>query len=491
MDDIYHGEKIAALNDRIEFENYIASEGKSLQTESFRVRDPASGERITELRIADDSVVTTAVESSKSAFESTWGALSRSERSNRLLEWVEVLEEHEDELATIESLDTGKPISQAREEVREAIECLEYYAKVCVTVSGETVDDQSAHIYTRYEPFGLVGAIVPWNFPLVIASWKLGPALAAGNAVVIKPSEKAPLSITRAAQLSADVLPPGTINVVHGPGTPTGETLVSRPDVRKVSFTGSLETGKNVMRTAANTVSPVTLELGGKSPMVVFSDADMEKVVGAVAGSVFHNAGQTCDAYSRVLVHEDRHDEFVERLVARAEDLQVGDPLDPDTEIGPLIDGERHEAVQSHVDRAIESGATPARYPDETSLPSNYFPPTVLDEVATESRISQEEVFGPVEVITSFESYDQAIELANRTKYGLAAAVGTEDMELAHRAARDIDAGSVYINYSGPNPLGAPFGGYEQSGVGRELSRDAILDYMNEKSIYQPIRENY
>ncbi|WP_408960708.1 aldehyde dehydrogenase family protein [Natrinema sp. 74] len=480
-------EDVAALG---EFDAWVDGEWAAVADgDTFETRDPVVDEPILSVpRCRADSVDTT-VEHAEAAFESEWKSTDATERSNRLLEWATALKENADDLALIESVDGGKPITHAKAEVQYAIEFLEYYAKVAQADEGSTLPTgPDTHVYTRYEPYGVVGLIVPWNFPLIIAMWKVAPALAAGNTVVLKPAEQTPLSALYAASLSKDVLPDGVFNVVTGFGTEAGAPLTEHPTVQKISFTGEDATGEQIMRTASENITPVTLELGGKSPYLVFPDADLEKAIRDISHGIFYNAGQSCDACSRVLVHDDIAEEFTERLADRAESLTPGDTLQEGTKVGPLVSKDQYEKVTEYVEVGKEEGATLVRggVSDDESLANGwYVEPTIFTDVDNDMRIAQEEIFGPVETIITFDSYEEAIELANDVEFGLAAGVATTDTSIAHRAAADIEAGSIWINggYATPIP-GAPFGGFKRSGIGRELSKDALRHYTQEKAVY-------
>ena len=399
-----------------------------------------------------------------------------------------MLSDHVDELTLLECLDCGKPITQARGEVEGAIDTLEFYAGAVRAQRGSEVPGgEDLHLYTKQEPYGVVGGIVPWNYPLWAAAWKLGPALAAGNACVLKPSSDTPLSTIRAAQLSAGVFPDGVLNVVPGSGSEVGGAVAGHDGIRKVSFTGSTGVGSGVMRAAADRVAPVTLELGGKSPFVVFPDADLDKVVQAVADGIFYSSGEICDAFSRAIVHESVAEEFTHRFVEAAESYVLGDPLDEATTMGPLTSGDQFETVMDYIETGRDEaellcgGGPPA---DPALVDGWYVEPTVFRGVSNDTTIGSEEIFGPVQTIQTFADYDEAIELANDTRYGLAAGIGTERTSVAHRAADDIDAGLVYVNEYGPIMPDAPYGGFKQSGFGKDLGLEALDHYQRQKSVY-------
>ena len=452
------------------------------------IEDPATGESIVDVPECDADDVDDAVGAAWDAFEGGWDDATVRDRSARLFEWADVLSDHVDELTLLECLDCGKPITQARGEVEGAIDTLEFYAGAVRAQRGSEVPGgEDLHLYTKQEPYGVVGGIVPWNYPLWAAAWKLGPALAAGNACVLKPSSDTPLSTIRAAQLSAGVFPDGVLNVVPGSGSEVGGAVAGHDGIRKVSFTGSTGVGSGVMRAAADRVAPVTLELGGKSPFVVFPDADLDKVVQAVADGIFYSSGEICDAFSRAIVHESVAEEFTDRFVEAAESYALGDPLDEATTMGPLTSGDQFETVMDYVETGRDEaellcgGGPPA---DPALVDGWYVEPTVFRGVSNDTTIGSEEIFGPVQTIQTFADYDEAIELANDTRYGLAAGIGTERTSVAHRAADDIDAGLVYVNEYGPIMPDAPYGGFKQSGFGKDLGLEALDHYQRQKSVY-------
>jgi len=474
--------------DGLTIEAWIGGESVG-SDETMATRDPVVDEPIVEIPVCGTDEVDRAVSAAWDAFDGEWSDTTPADRSRLLFEWIDALEEHLEELTMLECLDTGKPLEHARGEVEGAISTLEYYASVVRAQTGEQIPAQTdLHMYTRTEPFGVVGQITPWNFPAWAAAWKLGPALAAGNCSVLKPSAHAPLTTVRMAQLATDVLPDGVVNVVTGDGSTTGGALVEHDDVRKVSFTGSGNVGKHIMKAAAERIAPVTLELGGKSPFIVFPDADLETAVQAAADGVYYSTGEICDAFSRVLVHEDVHDEFVDRFVEKSESYVLGDPLDDETTMGPLTNEEQFEAVSEYVEVGQTEGATLATGggpPDDSELDDgHYFEPTVFTDVDNDMRIAQEEIFGPVQTIQSFDDYDEAIELANDTEFGLAAGIGTESTDVAHNAAADLEAGIVYVNAYGPIRSEGPYGGFKKSGIGRDLGEAALEHYRQTKTVY-------
>ncbi|WP_324761000.1 aldehyde dehydrogenase family protein [Haloarcula sp. GH36] len=469
------------------FEAWINGETHTTD-DTVAVYDPVIDEQILTVPDCTATEVDAAVTAAWDAFDRTWESTVPRDRSSLLFEWADVLEDHLDELTLLECLDCGKPISQARGEIEGAIDTLEYYASVCRAQRGsEAPAATDLHLYMKHEPYGVVGQVVPWNYPLWAAAWKLGPALAAGNACVLKPSSETPLSTLRAAQLSADIFPDGVLNVITGSGSTAGKALVEHDDVRKVSFTGSTEVGSGVMQAAADRVAPVTLELGGKSPFIVFPDADLDKVVDAVADGIFYSTGEICDALSRALVHESIVDEFTERFVEKAESYVLGDPLDEATTMGPLTSEDQFQTVTDYIETGQEEATLlcGGGRPDDPALADGwYVEPTVFGDVSNDMTIAQEEIFGPVQTINTFADYDEAISLANDTKYGLAAGIGTERTSRVHQTADDLDAGLVYVNEYGPILPEAPYGGFKQSGFGKDLGLEALDHYRRTKSVY-------
>jgi aldehyde dehydrogenase (NAD+) len=483
-----HERAIADATDDRTFDAWI--DGASTAAASgdrFETRDPVVDAPITTVPRCDDPDVDAAVAAAEDALDGEWGELTAVERSDRILDWVGRLREHAEELARLESLDVGKPTDDAGYEVEKALDYVAYYAHLVRSEQGTQIPfAEDAHAYTRAEPYGVAGLIVPWNYPLILASWKLGPALAAGNAVVLKPAEGSPLSTTRIAQLSDGILPDGVLNVVHGFGGEAGAALTAHPGVDKLSFTGEDATGELVMEAAAANITPVTLELGGKSPFVVFPDADLADAAETAASGIFYNAGQSCEAFSRTLVHESIHDEFLDLFVEAADSVVVGDPLAAETTMGPLASEDQYEKVRRYVDLGRESDATLAYgggVPAEAPADGWFHEPTIFTGVDNDSRLAQEEIFGPVASVVTFADYEAAIELANGVDYGLAAGVATTDLSLAHRAAADIEAGTVWVNQYGRLVPGTPFGGVKRSGIGRECARETLNEYQQTKTV--------
>ena len=443
----------------------------------FAVINPATEETIVEVEEAGVEQADEAVARAKAAFP-TWRAVPPSHRARLLRDVARLVEEHGEELARIESENVGKPISGARAEVSMVAEVFHFYAGAVDKNYGETIPVAGGVDMTFREPLGVVGLIVPWNFPLNIASWKLGPSLACGNTVVLKPAELTPLSALRLRELMDEAgVPAGVVNVLAGKGSVVGQRLVEHPDVAKIGFTGSTEVGREVMKGAAGTIKRVTLELGGKSANVIFEDADLEKAAGSAPYAVFDNAGQDCCARSRIFVQRSVYDRFLELLVSATEGVKVGDPLDEETEMGPLISADHHERVSSYVDGTV---AFRGNVPD---APGFWFPCTLV-EASNDDRIAREEVFGPVAAVIPFEDEAEVLELANATPYGLSGSIWTRDGARAMRVARGIDSGVLSVNSNSSVRPTTPFGGFKQSGFGRELGMHALEGYSEVKNVY-------
>lgn len=485
-------ENHAQAHDRIadlEFGAFIDGETRSANDgATFSPVDPAVGEPITTVASCDGEMVDTAVSAASDAFDDGWKELTASDRAPLIRSWVDALRDELEELALLVSLEMGKPLSFAEADVENALEFIEYYANVAVAQQGSYVPtDGETHTYVRQEPYGVTGQILPWNYPILLMGWKVGAALAAGNTCVIKPSTPAPLSVIRAVQLTNEILPDGVVNVVPGSGRAVGEPLVNHSSVGKVSFTGSVPVGQEIMRTAADTVTPVTLELGGKNPFIVFPDADIEATAETVATGGMYNAGQSCDSATRILVHEDVKSEFLEAYLDSIATWEPGDPLSEGTTMGPLAYEDHRQSVNEYVELGRTEGATVVHGGDAVdSEPYGdgvFYQPTVFDDVDPEMRIAREEVFGPVQFVLTFTDYEEAIRIANDVPYGLTAGLATTDTSVAHRAAADIEAGSVWVNqYFGTVP-GTPFGGYKESGIGRECAAQAIEEHTRTKSV--------
>ncbi len=441
------------------------------------VLNPATEEPIAELEQAGVDETDAAVARAKAAFPA-WKAVVPADRARLLRRLATLVEDHGEELARIESRNVGKPISGARAEVGMAAQVFHFYAGAVDKHYGESIPVGGGVDVTFREPLGVVGLIVPWNFPLNISSWKLGPALACGNTVVLKPAELTPMSALRLAELVLEAgIPEGVVNVLVGKGSVVGSRLVEHPDVAKIGFTGSTEVGRTVMKGAAETIKRVTLELGGKSANVVFADADLERAAATAPYAVFDNAGQDCCARSRILVERSAYDRFVELLIEATRGVKVGDPDDDATEMGPLISAAHRETVASFVEgEPLFRGAAPNG--------AGFWFPCTLVEASNDDRIAREEVFGPVAAVIPFVGEDEAIRLANDTPYGLSGSVWTRDGARALRVARAVEAGVLSVNSNSSVRVSTPFGGMKQSGFGRELGMHALEGYSDVKNVF-------
>ena len=445
---------------------------------AFTVVNPATEQPIAQLDEAGVGETDAAVARAKAAFPA-WRAVAPADRGRLLRRLATLVEEHGEELARIESQNVGKPIAGARAEVGMVAQVFHFYAGAVDKHHGQTIPVAGGVDMTFREPLGVVGLIVPWNFPLNIASWKLGPALACGNTVVLKPAELTPLSALRLAELALEAeIPEGVVNVVAGPGRVVGERLVEHPDVAKVGFTGSTEVGRRVMQGAAGTIKRVTLELGGKSANVIFADADLEQAAASAPYAVFDNAGQDCCARSRILVQESVYDRFLGQLVEATRGVIVGDPQDEATEMGPLISAEHREQVASYVD------GTASAFRGEVPEGAGYWFPCTLVEASNDDRVAREEVFGPVAAVIPFADEEDAIRIANDTPYGLSGSIWTENGARALRVARALETGVLSINSNTSVRPSTPFGGFKQSGFGRELGMQALDGYSELKNVF-------
>jgi acyl-CoA reductase-like NAD-dependent aldehyde dehydrogenase len=462
-----------------------AASGKTLE-----VMNPATEEVVATVPSADRADVDAAVAAARAALNGPWGQLSARERGRLLWRLGEKLIERADEVARLETIHNGKPIFESRQiEVPASAECLQYYAGWADKIHGETIPVKGNYLtYTLREPVGVVAAIVPWNFPLLLTTWKVGPALACGNTVIIKPASQTPLTAIALAELAAEAgIPPGVINVITGPGSAVGQLLVEHPGIDKIAFTGDTSTGRQIMRGSAETLKKITLELGGKSPNIVFPDADLDAAVRGATTGIFYGKGEVCAAGSRLLVDRSIQDEFIDKVAARAKKMSPGDPMDPKTRLGAVASKRQLETDLRYIDVARKEGATLVAGGARADIGTGkgfFLQPTVFAGVTPEMTIAREEIFGPVLAAIEFADVDEAIARANDSSYGLAAAVWTKDIKKAHYVARKLQAGTVWVNTYNVYDTAAPFGGYKQSGFGREMSVHALEHYTQVKSVW-------
>ncbi len=462
-----------------------AAGGKTLD-----VINPATEEVVATIASAESSDVDAAVQAARAAFRGPWAKLSARERGRLVWKMGERLMERADEIARLETLHNGKPIFESRQiEIPAAAECFQYYAGWADKIQGETIPVKGNYLtYTLREPIGVVAAIVPWNFPLLLTAWKVAPALASGNTVIIKPASQTPLTALALAEIALEVgLPPGVLNVITGPGARVGQFLVEHPGIDKIAFTGDTSTGREIMRGAAGTIKHLTLELGGKSPNIVFPDADLDAAVRGATTGIFYGKGEVCAAGSRLLVDQSIRDEFVDKLAARTKKMVPGDPMDPKTRLGAIASKSQLERVLRYVDVAKKEGAALVAGGSRADIGTGkgyFMQPTVFAGVTPAMTIAREEIFGPVLATIDFADVDEAIERANDSNYGLAAAVWTRDIKKAHYVASRLQAGTVWINTYNIYDTAAPFGGYKQSGFGREMSQHALQHYTQVKSVW-------
>lgn len=459
--------------------------------QTYTTFNPATEAPIVEIAAGGAEDVDRAVAAARKAFESdAWRNMRARDRGRLLWKIAEKVQEHIEELSYLETIDNGKPIIESKfADMNIVVDTLQYYAGWTTKLTGDVIPVSSNSLnYTLREPLGVIGGIVAWNFPLMLAVWKIAPALATGNTVVIKPAPNTPLSILKFAELAhACGLPPGVLNVVTGPGIEIGEALVDHPGVDKIAFTGSTLTGKRIMRRAAETVKKVSLELGGKSPNIVFADADMESALRGATSGIFYGKGEVCAAGARLFVQGNIYDEFVEKLAGRAKKLVCMDPLNPKSRLGALVSQTQLEKVQSYVDIGLQEGASlvaGGKRADVGTGKGFFHEATVLANVQNSMRVAQEEIFGPVLVVIKFDDVDDAIRQANDSPYGLAAGLWTQDVKKAHRVARALKAGTVWVNAYNNYDASVPFGGYKQSGMGREMGAVALDGYTQTKAIW-------
>ncbi|MGH9310986.1 MAG: aldehyde dehydrogenase family protein [Vicinamibacterales bacterium] len=462
----------------------------SASGKTMEVINPATEEIVTEVPAAEAADVDAAVGAARAALDGPWGRMSARERGRLVRKLADGLMARLDEVARLETIHNGKPISESRQiEVPAAAECFEYYGGWSDKVMGETIPVKGNHLtYTLREPVGVVAAIVPWNFPLLLAAWKVAPALACGNTVILKPASQTPLTALALGEIAIDAgLPPGVLNIVTGSGTTVGQAIVEHPGVDKIAFTGDTGTGRSIMQAAAGTLKRITLELGGKSPNIVFADADVDAAVRGATIGIFYGKGEVCAAGSRLLVDRSIKNEFIDKLAARANKMLPGDPMDPKTRLGALSSGKQLETVMRYIDAGKREGATLVAGGERTDIGTGkgyFLRPTVFADVEAHMTIAREEIFGPVLAAIDFADVDEAIARANDSPYGLAAGVWTRDIKKAHYVARRLQAGTVWINTYNVYDTAAPFGGYKQSGFGREMSAHALEHYTQIKSVW-------
>jgi acyl-CoA reductase-like NAD-dependent aldehyde dehydrogenase len=462
--------------------------GELVEAQSGELRDlsePATGEPLARVAMAGEADIDRAVEAARAALEGAWRKTPPTERSRLLHALADAMVAHRKELVELEVRNVGKAISSVKAELNQAIENFRFYASAIASIAGRSNPlGGSLLFYSLKEPVGVAGQIVPWNYPLMMTTWKLAPALAAGCTVVLKPDSVTPLTALRLGELAAEVgFPPGVVNIVPGPGKTTGAYLVRHPGVDKIAFTGSTETGGEIMRLASSPIKRITLELGGKSPNLVFADANLDDAIPSSVWSIYYSAGQSCEARSRVLVEQSIYDDFVSKFAARTEQLRLGDPLDAETQVGSLISTEHRDKVHGYVERGRDEGAEVVTGGELDNGKGAFYKPTVLAKVESAMTVAQEEIFGPVVTVIPFEDEKDAIRIANDVRYGLMATVWTGDPARGHRLASRIKAGTVGINMPYTAFPGIPFGGYKQSGFGRELGLETLDLYLETKSV--------
>lgn len=481
----------AKVKDFLERPVHLFIDGKYVPAaggQTFETINPATEDVLAVVSEAREEDVDAAVQAARRAFESgAWPALSTAERAHLIYKLADLIDENKEELAQLEALDNGKPYKVALEDdIPATVEHFRYYAGWATKVLGQTIPISSDYLnYTRHEPIGVVGQVIPWNYPLVMAAWKMGAALATGCTIVLKPAEQTPLSLLYTVQLFHEAgFPPGVVNFVPGFGPTAGAAVIRHPDIEKVAFTGSTATGKSIMRQAADTIKHVTLELGGKSPNIILEDADLSEAIPGAFNGIMYNHGQNCSAGSRVFVHRKHYDKVVDELAKMADNVKLGSGMDPETDMGPLVTKKQQERVLGYIQKGKDEGARIVAGGDKALEKGYFVRPTVFADVTDEMTIAKEEIFGPVVVVLPFDSTEEVIERANHTPFGLAAGVWTENVKTAHQVANQLKAGTVWINDYNLENAASPFGGYKQSGIGREMGSYALDNYTEVKSIW-------
>ena len=464
----------------------------ALDGQTFDVVEPATGATIATAPLGGRADVDRAVEAARTAFDERkgWATWAAGKRGRTLSKFADLIKKHSEELAQLERRNVGKPITSARGEVIGASLVFDYYGGAANKLTGQTIPVSKPGLdFTLREPIGVVGLIVPWNFPILMASWKVAPALAAGNTAILKPASYSPMTAIRLGELALEAgIPPGVLNVVTGPGGTAGASIAAHEGIGKIAFTGETTTGQEIMRLAANNVKKISLELGGKSPNIVFADADLEKFASESPYSVFDNTGQDCCARSRILVERGAHERVVELFAEATRKVVVGDPADDATEVGPLVSFKQRDRVRDYIEIGLSEGATlvvGGTAPEDPALADGaYLLPTVFDGVDNDMRIAREEIFGPVVSVIPFDTEEEALRLANATPYGLSGSVWSRDIGKALRTAKGLQAGVISVNSNSSVHTEAPFGGYKMSGIGRELGMGALELYTETKNVY-------
>jgi 5-carboxymethyl-2-hydroxymuconic-semialdehyde dehydrogenase len=462
---------------------FVDSESKS----TFENKSPFTNKSVNNIAEGRQEDIKHAVEAAKNAFEQSWSTLKIADRMEYINRIADLIDEESEEIARLESIDTGLPISQTRKQAARAATNFRFYAKMVESkLHGEAyqVDDEFIN-YTIYKPLGVVGLITPWNAPFMLETWKVAPALATGNTVVLKPAELSPLTANKLAEIIDKAgLPKGVFNIVHGFGETAGDALVKHPDVEAISFTGETVTGSIIIKNAADTLKKTSMELGGKSPLIVFDDADLDRALDAAVWGIFSFNGERCTANSRVFLHKNIKDKFVEALKERVFNIKIGDPMDPSTQLGPLIETAHFNKVNEYIEIGRQEGCEVIQgvVPEEFKA-GNFVPPTLLLNAKNDMRVCQEEIFGPVMAVIEFESEEEVIKAANDVKYGLAGYVWTNDIKRGHRVAQAVEAGMLWINSQNTRDLRIPFGGTKASGIGREGGHYAIFEFYTEPKV--------